>query len=366
MSLANINSFPEFTKYLVAQRLFALKPLIVVDVGARGGFESHWAFYGDQVKLIGFEADAEECKKLNRKTPNSRNYFFPVALHQNRGKKTFYITAYPSSSGFYPPDMRHIQRFPDEINLSVVKTLEMETVDFDSFAKENQIDYVDFMKLDTEGSELDILKGATRFLKETILGLSIEVEFSQWHKDQPVFSDVDSFLRSFGFQLFNLTPYRHARKVLPAFSSLLIPGPVEKGQLVWGQALYLRDGVDEIKSLNLLEKGWDNINILKLASLMELFSLSDCAIELIQEAKRGGILRGDVDCFIDRLVPNVNGKTVSYNEYLEKLQIIKSKGCISNLELGRRLFTKFLPRPARQKIRILLIKLRDLIDKILK
>ncbi len=129
--LKNINSFPRFTKHLVASRAFEQKPLTIVDVGARGGFERHWSLYGDQVKLIGFEADSEECKQLNQQVSNSGNCFSPIALHQNKGKKTFYVTAYPSSSGFYPADMKYLQRFPDEVNLTVVKTLKMDTVDFD-------------------------------------------------------------------------------------------------------------------------------------------------------------------------------------------------------------------------------------------
>lgn len=364
--LKNINSSPSFTQHLVASLTFASEPFVVVDIGARGGFESHWSFYGDQVRLIGFEADVEECERLNQQASSSRNRFFPYALHQNRGKRIFYVTAYPASSGFYPADTKYVQRFPDEVNLSVVKTLEMDTVDFDSFASENGIDYVDFMKLDTEGSELDILKGAIGFLKKTVIGLSVEVEFFQWHKEQPVFSDVDSFLRPLGFSLFDLAIYRHSRKALPVPTSSPIPGPVERGQVIWGQALYLRDGVDEIESSSVLEDGWGDIKVLKLASIMELFCLPDCAIELIQVAQRKEFLQGkDVDHLIDMLVPQ-RGKIVSYNEYLEHLRIIKRRGYLHKIERATSLSTRFLPRPVRLKVRDFLVKLKDLIDEILK
>lgn len=61
MSLTNINDNPRFTKYLVDKKAFQVNPLTVVDVGARGGFESHWSSFGDQLRLIGFEPDVEEC-----------------------------------------------------------------------------------------------------------------------------------------------------------------------------------------------------------------------------------------------------------------------------------------------------------------
>src|SRR4030042_41408 len=187
MSLKNINLSPKFTKKLIAAQMFAKDPLIVVDVGARGGFEPHWGFYNDQVKLIGFEADAKEYEKLNRRLSNSRRHFFPVALDEKKGTRTFYVTAFPASSGFYEPDMKFWQRFHGEVNVAVEQTIEIETVDFDSFAHESNIGQVDFIKLDTEGSELDILKGTTNTLKKSVLGLSIEVEFGQYHKGQPIF-----------------------------------------------------------------------------------------------------------------------------------------------------------------------------------
>ena len=158
MRIIFLNASPRLTKHLVASRAFAEQPLVVVDIGARRGFEPHWSVYGDQVKLIGFEADAEECERLNQQATGSGNRFFPVALHQNKGKRPFYVTSQSSSSGFYEANMRYVQRFPEEVNLSVIKTVEMDTVDFDSFAGENGIDSVDFIKLDTEGCELDILK----------------------------------------------------------------------------------------------------------------------------------------------------------------------------------------------------------------
>jgi hypothetical protein len=41
MALTNINKCPRFTKHLVSLKAFDSKRLSVVDVGARGGFESH-------------------------------------------------------------------------------------------------------------------------------------------------------------------------------------------------------------------------------------------------------------------------------------------------------------------------------------
>jgi len=366
MGFKNINYSPRFTQHLVLTRAFSQKPMVVVDVGARGGFEDHWSLYGDQIRLIGFEADTIECERLNKQEPSSQIYFYPVALHKDKGRRTFYSTAYPAGSGFYRPDMELVQRFPDKVNLAVVNTFDLDTDSFDAFVSNSDIDYVDFIKLDTESTELDIFKGAVSSLKKSVMGLSIEIWFQPWHIEQPVFCDIDSFLRPLGFKLFDLAIYRMSREALPEATPSPIPGPTQRGQVISGEALYLRDGVHEITNECFLEDGWDETKVLKLASIMELFGLPDCAIELMQVAQSAGFIKGnDISRLIDFLVPATKGKNVSYQSYLDYVKNVQKTGYISSTQKAKSLFVKLMPWAVRKRIGVLLLKIRDLIDKIL-
>jgi FkbM family methyltransferase len=62
---------------------------------------------------------------------------------------------------------------------------------------------IDILKLDLQGYELEALKGAERSLPSTKLIL-IEVEFVPLYENQPLFGDIDVFLREQGFSLLNL------------------------------------------------------------------------------------------------------------------------------------------------------------------
>ncbi len=67
MALERINFQPRMTQFLVNQlSAFSDKPLLILDVGARGGFEDHWQLYGEQALQIGFEPDVEEFERLNQ------------------------------------------------------------------------------------------------------------------------------------------------------------------------------------------------------------------------------------------------------------------------------------------------------------
>ena len=59
---------------------------------------------------------------------------------------------------------------------------------------------IDFMKIDVQGGELDILRHGVNTLGNVTV-VQLEVEFVPVYKDQPLFGDLQVFLRDQGFQL---------------------------------------------------------------------------------------------------------------------------------------------------------------------
>jgi FkbM family methyltransferase len=57
----------------------------------------------------------------------------------------------------------------------------------------------DFLSLDTQGSELSILKGASGALGDSIVGLMVEVEFIELYSGGPRFGDISGYLEEHGF-----------------------------------------------------------------------------------------------------------------------------------------------------------------------
>lgn len=345
--LKNLNKTPELLNYLVENRLFSKNILTVVDAGARSNFEAHWKFYKDQVKLIGFEPEEKECARLNKLYSNQNKIFYAVALGQKKETKTFYVTKYPASSGFLEPDLEWMGRFPDKQNLIVKKTSNMTTVDFDSFSKEKKIGPVDFMKLDVEGFELQVLRGAQKSLSD-VLGISIEVEFQQNHKGQAIFPDIDIFLRKKGFFLYDATLYRHPRNVLPPLSAAKVPGPTSYGQILWAQALYFRDPISAINSTKDRNQ-WSKAKITKLISLMELFNLNDCAIELVEYFGIKLFSLSEVRQFLDLLTPKSGRKIASYKSYLREVAKIKKRGYVNQIDNVKQISYKVLSHPIATK-----------------
>jgi len=90
----------------------------------------------------------------------------------------------------------------------------------------------DFLKVDVQGAEYHVFRGAQETLARTLCIFS-EVEFVPIYKDQPLFADVDSLLRSKSFQFIDL--YEHGYCRYQAFSDA-----PSSSALLWANALYFR------------------------------------------------------------------------------------------------------------------------------
>jgi len=109
---------PPMTRRLVEARAFAEDPLIVVDVGARGGIEWFWKAFGDDIRTIAFEPDPEECARLQAAAEKNVTYL-PVALDAESGARTLHVARFSAASSFYPNDRTWCGRFDFGDSLAV-------------------------------------------------------------------------------------------------------------------------------------------------------------------------------------------------------------------------------------------------------
>ncbi|MHB8136730.1 MAG: FkbM family methyltransferase, partial [Anaerolineaceae bacterium] len=319
--------------------IISQNPMTIVDVGARYGFEEHWSAFGEKLKIIGFEPDAEECTRLNQEIlPNTT--YYPLALGTSGKKRTFYLTKNAGSSSFYLPNMALWDRFLDWDGLEITGKIQLDTTDLDTFLKSESIGDIDFIKLDAEGSELDVLQGSTEILKSSVVGVSIEISFIETRENAPTFHMIDKFLTDLGFILYDLDTFRYSRKILPEprWANERIGQPSQRGQIISGQALYLRDPISELsqKPKKQLKSGWSDQKLIKMACLFEIFNFRDCAMELIEWiSKNRPILDLDIDKSKDLLMhkeiyetvrrKGVRLKEYSYASYIQTIKKMESQ-----------------------------------------
>lgn len=211
----------------------------ILDVGARGEGEERYAAFVAKgwANVSGFEADVEEYERLcAAKAPSYR--YFPHCLGKG-GPAVYHRTRYPGCSSLYEPDPKVINLFScieagAGGNFEVVEKRDVDTTRLDDIADCPPPDYA---KLDVQGGELDVLQGATKTLASALV-LEVEVEFVPLYKGQPLFADVQAFLKQQGFQL---------HKFLDLSGRCFRPlGRADNphramSQLLWADAVFVRD-----------------------------------------------------------------------------------------------------------------------------
>lgn len=207
----------------------------ITDIGALAtGTSEQWKRLVDRgrARLLGFEPQPEECDRCNAMTGEGHHYL-PFALGDGT-TRSFHLCRFPQTSSFYKPNIDVIARFDCLADLmEVVGTEPIETKRLDDIEEARQ---TDFLKLDVQGAELEILTHATEVLKHVSM-IQTEVCFVELYHGQPLFADIDQFMRARGFELHTLLGF--GTRVLKPLSPADIPDARPR-QTLWSDAVYLK------------------------------------------------------------------------------------------------------------------------------
>src|SRR3984957_19866357 len=207
-----------------------------------------------RLNIIGFEPQPAECEKLNALALSGRRYL-PYAVADGT-RRSFFVTNTGMTSSLLRPNLKFAQLFNNLAELmQVVATPEVDTVRLDDVA-EIRDQGCDLLKLDTQGSEAEILAHASETLNQCLI-IQSEVEFVPLYEDQPLFADVDQLLRGRGFMF-----HRFLGLSGRTYKPLMMNNDpnIPLSQILWSDAVYVPD----LTRLDRLEPA----ALLKLAALL--------------------------------------------------------------------------------------------------
>lgn len=228
---------------------------IVIDGGARGG-PKDLASLNALCQFHCFEPNPAESGSVNnamvnaiqQASENERIYVYPFALCAESGTATLNISLRPGATSTLEPNGELLRRFAadhfSEME-EIVKRIEVPAISLGEFMTQSKLPHIDFLKLDTQGNELDILKSASEYLDKLSV-IMTEVEMIPLYKNQALFHDVSQFLHSHGFELIDIRSTPSCRR-FHSRSDL----PPSAYRLVWGDAIFARrpDDVNKPRSL---------------------------------------------------------------------------------------------------------------------
>ncbi len=176
---------------------------VVVDAGARDGLHPTCAPLRGLADFHLFEMDAREAARLEQKYQSDRRIkVYPLALYSSDTTLDFRVSEHEALNSVFASNEALLKQNDYMLrDFTVNEERQTQARSLDSlFAGQD----VHFLKLDVEGAEYEVLKGSTRLLSTSVIGIRAEVLFAPIYTGARLFGDLHHFLLEYGFELLNL------------------------------------------------------------------------------------------------------------------------------------------------------------------
>ncbi len=338
----------------------------LIDVGCAGGLPSGWRAFGDRLAAIGFDAEAAEVARLTAAETNpnvryqagfvgvpdghplkaviaGRGYWHRWVAGRLSYERTQHIRARRGAG-----ERQSVDDYFEEIlaqdwspfpvhgyDTDYARSSQVfapgptppspdQPIDLAAYAHAAGFDDADFVKIDVDGPDFEILRSANGLLaRPTLLGAALEVCFYGSHDaNDNTFHNVDRLMREKGFELYGLSVRSYASAAMPSPYLDIHPSMNLQGRPVQGDAIYLRDlgsraSREEAAALSPQK-------LAKAAALYALFSLPDYAAEMliVHRARLAPLF--DVDHALDLLAEqtqeDLEPPKLDYRDYMRAVE----------------------------------------------
>jgi FkbM family methyltransferase len=174
---------------------------IWIDVGAHEGETTLPFAARDQSLLVyAFEPNLQAASRIMGRL---RNYVvLPIAIAERDGSAELNLNAYEQSSSLLPADELGVKRWVTEQHFEVVGAVTVPTMRLDTFMNRAGIKRVDFLKIDAQGLDLEVVKSAGNRLDDVIkVQLEATTVSYRQYEGSPDKSDIVDYMKSRGFRL---------------------------------------------------------------------------------------------------------------------------------------------------------------------
>ena len=179
----------------------------IFDVGShRGESIDYFIKLKNLKKIQSFEPQKDIFLVLKKKYKNNNKVILnQIALSQNENYKDFYINNLSSTSTFSRLNKKSLwlkikNKILNKKN-PIINKIKIRSLTIDKFIKQKKIKKIDLLKIDTEGHELEVLKGALKTIKEhKVKFILIELHFSKMYQNYSK-KKIESFLAKNNFFL---------------------------------------------------------------------------------------------------------------------------------------------------------------------
>lgn len=181
----------------------AIEP-ILVDVGSSGGSPRIWQPIRAYSTYVGFDGDTRDIHHPQEAEYRHACFAHEVITCNGDAEVTFYLTRSPYCSSTLKPDATITENFLSADSFIIEKTEQAKASTLNAVLDRLNLPRIDWMKIDTQGTDLRIYNSLRKELREKLLAIDLEPGLRGAYVNEDLFCDVHAGLMKEGFWLSNL------------------------------------------------------------------------------------------------------------------------------------------------------------------
>jgi FkbM family methyltransferase len=173
----------------------------ILDVGANEGqFAKLAREVFPSAMIYSFEPLPDCFDKLNKIFPGDPHFAaFNEAVGSTESVLEFFRSVHSPSSSFLKMENSHKEAFPYTKDGQVDQPIEVKVNSLDNFFKSHDLEKNILLKIDVQGFEGEVIKGASLAL-EHVKVVILELSMIKLYQDQPLFHDIYTMMYNKGFR----------------------------------------------------------------------------------------------------------------------------------------------------------------------
>jgi hypothetical protein len=233
---------------ILQSSFFKDQPPVLMDIGASGGIHPKWKTIAKYACCLAFDADDREFQ-----ISEEINKDYKKLIHINRivtalpsGNTPFYLTRSPFCSSILEPDEKKLGAWLFKSLFEVQKITSLPAVTLSETLQSTGISYIDWFKVDTQGTDLRLYKSLPENIRETILLAEFEPGILDAYKEEDKLYSVMEEMQVQGFWLSSMN-VKGTQRLQDGYSAQIgnfLSERIIKTSPGWAELTYFRNPED--------------------------------------------------------------------------------------------------------------------------